>query len=408
MTPHLSPAAETRVLVLDGEWPSTLAIVRSLGRRGFHIDVGAKSPHATAACSRYRRGRFIYPDPLSDIAGFRAALQSHLRGTDYAMIIPVTDETICPLMEIRESIEELTVLPLPANDAISVALSKSRTAELARSLNVPTPMTWVVRSLDELAAARHQLTFPLVVKPDRSKNWLPNHRAKSLAAKYVHDSVELERVARGFVSSGPAVLQEFVRGDMMAIAVVADRGRVAFAYQHRCLHAVPITGGSWSYRVTEAVDSVGLQYVSQMVNALQWTGVAEFEFKVARTTGTLHLLEINGRFWFSLPLAVAAGADFPAYLYDLFAHEQSNAPRDYRIGVRGRNFVRDLAWTLEALKRDSTLAGVVAFPSYRTVVVDWLRALDPRERLDAFSLRDPLPVLCGLMDIARRISRTSP
>ena len=324
------------------------------------------------------------------------------------MIIPVTDETICPLMDIRGSVEELTVLPLPTNDALSVALSKSRTAELARSLAVPAPMTWVVRSLDELAAARHRLTFPLVVKPDRSKNWVPDRRANSLAAKYVHDPVELERVAIDFLSSGPAVLQEFVDGDMIAIAVVADHGRVAFAYQHRCLHAVPITGGSWSYRVTEPVDSLGLQYVSRMVNALRWTGVAEFEFKVDRTTRTLLLLEINGRFWFSLPLAVAAGADFPAYLYDLFAHKQGNAPRDYRIGVRGRNFGRDLAWTIEALKRDSTLAGVVAFPRFRSVVADWLRVLDPRERLDTLSLRDPLPALCGLVDIARRIGRASP
>jgi predicted ATP-grasp superfamily ATP-dependent carboligase len=190
---------------------------------------------------------------------------------------------------------------------------------------------------------------------------------------------------------------------MIGIAVIADQGRIAFAYQHRCLHAVPITGGSWSYRVTEPVDSLGLQHVAKMVSTLRWTGVAEFEFKEDPTSGALLLLEVNGRFWFSLPLAVAAGADFPAYLYDLLAHGQREFPRQYRVGVRGRNLGRDLVWTRDALRRDATLAGVVSFPSYRSVVGDWLRAFDPRERFDTLSLRDPLPTVCDLVQIAQRI-----
>ncbi len=38
------------------------------------------------------------------------------------------------------------------------------------------------------------------------------------------------------------------------------------------------------------------------------------EFKADARTGTPYLMEINGRFWGSLQLAIDAGVDFPAIL----------------------------------------------------------------------------------------------
>src|SRR5436309_8805948 len=60
------------------------------------------------------------------------------------------------------------------------------------------------------------------------------------------------------------------------------------------------------------------------------------------------LMEINGRVWGSLPLAVRAGMDFPARLADLLL-DGPPAPTalpatDYRVGVRARNLRLDLSW----------------------------------------------------------------
>src|SRR5262245_7532161 len=115
------------VLILDGDRVSALAVVRSLGRRGLRTEVGSSKSRPLAALSRYCSDRFVYPDPLVDVLGFQEAILARLRQRSYSIVIPVTDLTICPLMEIRESAEELSPLAMAPNTALSWALSKSRT-----------------------------------------------------------------------------------------------------------------------------------------------------------------------------------------------------------------------------------------------------------------------------------------
>ena len=50
-----------------------------------------------------------------------------------------------------------------------------------------------------------------------------------------------------------------------------------------------------------------------LLKKLNWHGVAMVEFR-QRPNGDPVFLEVNGRFWNSLPLACYAGADFPAML----------------------------------------------------------------------------------------------
>ncbi len=66
------------------------------------------------------------------------------------------------------------------------------------------------------------------------------------------------------------------------------------------------------------------------------------EFKVDDRDGRARLLEINGRFWGSLPLAVHAGADFPAAYYRLACGEPFQ-PCCCQPGQASRHWLGDLA-----------------------------------------------------------------
>ncbi len=70
---HASPDSAP-ILVLDGDQGSALAIVRSLGRSGLSVHVGASDDQAIAFHSRYATAVFRYPDPLVDPSGFQTAL----------------------------------------------------------------------------------------------------------------------------------------------------------------------------------------------------------------------------------------------------------------------------------------------------------------------------------------------
>jgi hypothetical protein len=60
------------------------------------------------------------------------------------------------------------------------------------------------------------------------------------------------------------------------------------------------------------------------------------EYKRDALTGQSYLMEVNGRFWGSLQLAIDAGVDFPMLLVASALGERIKPLVTYRIGVRSR------------------------------------------------------------------------
>jgi protein-tyrosine-phosphatase len=176
---------------------------------------------------------------------------------------------------------------------------------------------------------------------------------------------------------------------------------VRYAFQHRRLHEVPLTGGGSSLRVSEAVRPALRAASEQLMRALGWHGVAMVEFKYAPATGEFRLMEINGRFWGSLPLAVAAGADFPVMLHELMTTGHVGEYPPAREGVVCRQLSRDLDW-LEHVLRRAAPPQLVTLPTRGQVLRDSLLVFSPRHHFDVQSLRDPWPGLVDLGRIARK------
>jgi len=72
------------------------------------------------------------------------------------------------------------------------------------------------------------------------------------------------------------------------------------------------------------------------------------EFKHSRRTGAWALMEINSRFWGSLPLSLAAGVDFPRYLYEMVCEGRTGVSESL---PRGDLRARTGRWTCTGSKR---------------------------------------------------------
>lgn len=393
-TPPASP-----VLVLDGDQPSALAIVRSLGRRGVAVQVADDGAAPLAAHSRHARARHVYPDPLRDEAAFVDWLAAALQAQPFALVIPVTERTAVPLMRHRGRLPMARIALAPP-EALEQVLDKSRTVALAERLGIPVPRSVAVASADEALRAAPALGYPLVVKPARSVGSAGGAHVQ-LTVSYAHDEVQLLRQVEQALRHGGVILQEYFRGDGVGVELIADRGRVAYAFQHRRLHEVPLTGGGSSLRISEAVTPALGEAAAALMAALGWHGVAMVEFKHDPARGAFRLMEINGRFWGSLPLAVAAGADFPALLHALLTTGDIGTPAPARPGVVCRHLARDLDW-LEHVLRRAAPPGLVTLPSAGRVLRDTLSVFSPRHHFDVQSLADPKPGLVDLGRIARR------
>lgn len=386
-----------KVLVLDGDMIPALAVARSLIRRGLQVVVASHEPKPLAGYARGVSSVELYPDPMADEPGFLDWAAPRLDAKGFRLIIPVTERTVVPLLCLADH---------PSGDRIAMASSKSlravldkqETMALAETLGISAPRSLLVEQRSDLAGSCENLFFPVVVKPARSIGASEGER-KQLKVEYAFSENQLVTMVLQYLRFGPVLLQEYVRGTGVGVELIADRGKVQFAFQHRRLHEVPLTGGGSSLRVSEAVEPELMNAACRLISALDWHGVAMVEFKWDAHSRRYFLMEINGRFWGSLPLAVAAGADFPAMLYELYETGRLTPRPPAREGIFCRRLSADITWHELVFRREG-LPELVQFPSGIEILRDWMRIVWPRHHFDVQQWRDPLP---GIVDFARII-----
>ena len=198
------------------------------------------------------------------------------------------------------------------------------------------------------------------------------------------------------------LLQRWLPGDGLGVELLMDRGRPLAAFEHRRLREFPPTGGASSLRESVALDVDLYENAVRMLGELDWTGLAMVEFRRG-PDGVGYLMEINGRVWGSLPLAVRAGIDFPAELADLLVSTDGGhggTHTAYRLGVRARNLRLDVAWIGSVLSGRRRQPGM-PWPSRRQAVRAIVSLVDPRIGDDLMAWSDPMPGLAQLGTIVR-------
>ncbi len=133
------------------------------------------------------------------------------------------------------------------------------------------------------------------------------------------------------------------------------------------------------YRRSVALDAGMYQAAAQLAKTLRYSGLAMIEFKQNPRTRDWKLLEINARVWGSLPLSIAAGLDFPRYLYEMLILNRTNFPRRYRVNFYCRHWTSDLEWlraNAAADRKDSTLL----IRSHASIAAEVFHILSLREQ----------------------------
>lgn len=385
------------ILILDGEEFSTLSIVRSLGRKGLVITVAAANDKAICRYSKYTHHFFTYPNPLTETEAFTQTILEQLTEQNYTLLIPVTELTTLPLAKIRQQIEPLTVLALADNQALEIVTNKAKTFALAEKQGVPIPKSHHIDNLQTLEKHLPEINYPVVIKPSRSiANPKDDIRAK-LKVDYAFNADELRQKVHNLLKHTEIILQEYFTGTGTGIELIADRGTIIHAFQHQRLHELPLTGGGSCLRKSVAINPQLLGYAQALVKELNWHGVAMVEFKHNEKTHQSCLMEINGRFWGSLPLAVAAGSDFPWFLYQMLIDQQHPQQFNSEPGHISRRIKEDLYWyILVILRRDSS--PLIVWPTPLQLTKDFCSIFNPRHHFDAFYYKDIKP---GFIELGR-------
>jgi protein-tyrosine-phosphatase len=371
-------------------------VIRSLGRRGLHVHIGWCSSDSPALRSKYIAKVHDIPPYSPSDDSWKTAFISILAAERFDLVIPCSDQTLLPLQAHRSDLERYTRLAIPDGKAFAVAFDKFETYDLAKSLGIRVAKGCRIRDRSQAATILSEFRFPVVLKPHASYS-LQRLTTKDYVRKaYAPD--EMNAYLDSFLPRGELLVQENFIGTGVGVEVLAHEGELLVAFHHVRIHE-PLMGGGSTYRKSAPLQPELLDATRQLLRALNYTGVAMFEYIVNFATGDWIFVEINGRFWGSLPLALAAGADFPYYLYQLLIEGRREFPQEYKTGIYCRNLVKDLGWMVENLRARRSDPTLATRPLWR-VALEIGNIIALRERSDTFVWDDPKPGFVELLQVA--------
>jgi len=391
MTTSLLPA-----VVLGIDTPIGLTVVRDLGMHGVPVYGIGRTPTALGMHSRFLRRGLVRAGSADALIDQIVALGDEL---GEACLFAISESDIVLLNRYRDRLGKFKCLFADAPRLASV-LDKSATYAAAEKVGIRGPRTATITQLHEAERLRSELRFPVVMK------WANPHDAWTRLAPFgvqpektyycqTHD--ELMQCLRRFEPAGTyPLIQEYVAGNGLGQFVLMKDGQAHYTFQHARVHEWPPEGGSSSLceSVPAHLHRDLMEKSIALLRELRWEGVAMVEYRYDPARNEAALMEINGRFWGSLPLAYHAGAHFPYLFYRLFGLGLPIDPAPYRAGVRCRYMVPEtkrLARVLFAAHKipDRSLA-FKRVPEVLSYLADFVR---PHSRYFVFDRRDPQPFL---------------
>lgn len=383
------------VLILDAETKSALAATRSLGEKKIEVMAGATRATAMGRYSRYVTKSFQYPSPTTKADDFIAEIiafgkQQNTRPILYSF----SDATFLLISRNRHVLAEYYTLILPSEKSVEIAFSKASTYQLAREIGVPT-----IPEISEEMVSK----YPVVVKPVHSVSWsgeAPQHTT----AMFVFDQTELFKVTGACLkeTGERPLIQELIVGEEFGVEVMCEGGQVRQIFAHKRVRSISPRGGAAAVKKTagssEVVNTMK-DYAAALVQKLSWTGPIMVEFKYDQETKKTFLMEINGRFWGSLPLAQYAGIDFAYDYYALATNEKTDNSMDSRY-VTTQHFLADGKWLLRVFFARDPLR-TAWYPSRVKALYSWVFST-LFDKGDVWSWSDPKPFFVEYIDVIKR------
>ncbi len=395
-----------KVLLLDGECRTALAVVRSLGAKGVKVTVCSHSCAALAAASKYAYSRVLCPNPHLQPEKYKDWVSATVRSSCPDMLLPVTDLSLGLCLSREKELRKMCGLPFPSESECENAANKWNLLQLAQSLGLKIPQSVYLAPGDKAALeAAQAFSYPASIKAALSVSEQEGERIK-LGTSYPSSYAQLEEI----VGRQPQVgflLQERIFGSGVGVFALCHQGRVLTHFCHRRILEKPPSGGESVLCESIPEDEAPLKEVAKLLSNLRWSGAVMVEFK-RNSAGECFLMEINPRLWGSLQLAIDAGRDFPYLLAQYcqslvdgrqlaFAEHCANLP-PYKVGTR-------LRWTMGTL--DHAYIRFKQNPlkfCYEACCRNALQLLSAPTltRQEILRWEDPKPALCELWNWLRR------
>ena len=324
------------VLLTEGDYSSTVGIMRYLDKKG--IETWAISPHkrALSSYSKYCRKCFISPQPLTE-REYISFIKGVIKANNIDMLIPVGYQSCYTAAKYQEELRKVVALEVPKLKSVEMALDKKETYKLAQRTNVPYPRTVYPADIHDIEDLAQQIGYPVIIKGlyEAGRNIVSLVEDKdALVSKYAEICEQ-----NGFEPGSLPMLQEYIPGqktDFVTISLLYQRGECKRLFMQRRIRNMDKLGTATccDCNIPPDVAQQMKNNAQVILDALEWHGVACIEFKRDPRDEIVKLIEINPKFWASTEMSLTAGVNFPFYLCQMADGEQLDYSEEYNHNLK--------------------------------------------------------------------------
>jgi predicted ATP-grasp superfamily ATP-dependent carboligase len=316
-----------RVLVSEGNSTSAREAVTILGLSGHLVEVCDPSPWCLTRFSRFVQKFHRCPGLRDDPAGFLRFVEDLLAARHFDVLLPIHEQGFL-FARVQERLGHRAGLALPGFVSYRAAHSKAGFSQLLAQLDLPQPVTRIVKSADEL---RHVVRFPAVVKTSvgtASRGiWFVGSEADLEGAL---QELSVQHLGANGAFADEVLVQEWVTGTTEKAQAVFCRSKLIGFHAYRQIAA----GAGGGEAVKQSVSRPQVRaHLATIGEKLAWHGALSVDYVLPDDSATPFLIDCNPRLVEPMN-AYLAGVDLVGLLLLI---SQGNAPAalpETRAGVR--------------------------------------------------------------------------
>lgn len=377
----------TPVLILGGR-ENSLSLVRRYGAAGIKTRVSGPSD-CWGMNSRHCEQKLPTPKGVSDAEYWHDLLltgaNKHLHGS---LLIGCSDFALEFLANNRTALEQNYVLDHANSEMQLALLDKRETLNLARSAGVATPQFWNVETEADLEIVRQSVSFPVMVKPVLSHEFIKVFGRKLFIIEMEFDELA-EKVRLSWAKKLDVMVIEMIPGPDSLLSsyytYMADDHQPSFDYTKCIIRRFPVNRGLACYHQSKWMPETA-EVGKRFFEGIGFTGFGNVEFKRDPRDNVLKIIECNARFTSAQGLIVRAGAPIDFIYYCKATGQPAPTFKDYDQKLTFLYALRDFLAFLE-MRRVGKIT-----------TAQWIRSLFPLNHISPLhSLSDPYPSFAALI-----------
>jgi len=371
--------------VVIGLSTNGLGNVRALARNGIPVIIFLSEAESREeyAATRYGQKRIV---PVTD----GPSILEHLRGLPGGtrhIIYPTTDYQVKYLSQNREKLPPNCVLQFPDDKVVQTLLDKELFDQFCRDHAYPVPETQLVRNEADISRVCRNMPFPVIVKTATKiyKKGLEKAYIISDGNELAEWYKSIQDIHREFV------LQRYIPGTDLSVyftmQYISAKGELLASFTGRKIRQwPPLKGGTSS--AEPAYNEFLTDMTRDFFRKAGFWGIGSMEYKLDSRDGKYYMIEPTVcRTDFQEGVAIANGINIPLVAYKAMTEQVVQPVFQKKTDKK--------AWmhTLyDRLSKDWYL------DQKKITYFEWLASLRNVRSFDAFSARDPGPLLKSFLE----------